>query len=67
MSSKNSGLGYTRLKEKNFPFDLQKGGEMEYKCKGCGHVEKCDPRKVPTKCPECYSEYPFFRVEKVAA
>ena len=71
MSSDNSGLGYSRLKEKNFPFDEPKGGSMGnkmlYGCL-CGFEKKYDPRDVPTKCPGCDSPNSLKRVEeKVAA
>ena len=64
-------LGYSRLKEEDFPFDLkikELGGEMMkmYECKGCGFTRKYDPRKVPEQCPECNALYPFMRCEQAA-
>ena len=69
------GLNYSRLEDKNFPFDKEfeplprsrksfpideKDPACSFTCK-CGTVILADPRALPQQCSECSAQNSFMR------
>ncbi len=60
------GLFYFNL-GRNFAKEGKEKYEKEkyerYECRGCGHIVKADPLRVPHICLECNSLYPFQKIK----